>query len=410
MIIREHYLEKIRPFLGKPVVKAITGMRRVGKSVFVRQIMELLSTEGVAPDAIVYVDMESLEYDFIRDYRALNDHVIARSAHVSGKIHVLIDEVQDISEWERAVASWSGQPDRYDVTITGSNSTLLSGELASKLTGRDVEIVLYPLSLREFRDFYPEVSTPEQLFQLYLRYGGMPGLRILDTLSDDTALLFLNGIHDSIVLKDIVRRQNIRNAALLDAICNFAYDNIANPLTASRISAYLKSQQLKTNVQSVINYLRALEDAQLFSKVPRYDIKGKKYLEINNKFYASDVGLRHARVGFRAGDIAQLIENLVYAELCRRHDRVCSGEIDRYEVDFVAIKSSEPHYYQVTTAMDDPATRARETRSLLAIPDNYPKTVISLAPVYGDRVQGIEVVSLLDFLLNPAVDQESDRY
>ena len=172
----------------------------------------------------------------------------------------------------------------------------------------------------------------------------------------------------------------------------------------------MKSQQLKTNVQSVINYLRALEDAQLFSKVPRYDIKGKKYLEINNKFYASDVGLRHARVGFRAGDIAQLIENLVYTELCRRHDRVCSGEIDRYEVDFVAIKSSEPHYYQVTTAMDDPVTRARETRSLLAIPDNYPKTVISLAPVYGDRVQGIEVVSLLDFLLNPAVDQESDRY
>ncbi len=403
MVIREHYLAKIRPFLGKPVVKAVTGLRRVGKSVFVRQIIDFLLKEGVAKEAIVYVDMESLEHDDIRDYRALHTHVVSCSAHVSGKVHVFIDEVQNISEWERAVASWSGQPDRYDVTITGSNSTMFSGELASKLTGRYIEMALYPLSLGEFRDFYPSVATVELLFQLYLRYGGMPGLRVLDTLTDDTALLFLNSIHDSIVLKDIVRRQNIRNASLLDAICNFAYDNIANPLTASRISAYLKNQQLSTNVQSVINYLRALEDAQLFSKVPRYDIKGKKYLEVNNKLYATDLGLRHARIGYRAGDIAQLIENIVYMELCRRYDKVCSGEIDRCEVDFVAVKSSQPHYYQVTTALDNPETRARETRSLLAIEDNYPKTVISLAPVYGDNVHGIEIVSLLDFLMNSAL-------
>ena len=399
MIIRQRYIETIRPFLGKPMVKAITGLRRVGKSVFVRQLMDELKHTDVPDSNIIYVDMERLEFDFIRNYRILNEHVEKLSSGVSGKIYVFIDEIQDIDGWERTVASWSGQPERYDVVITGSNSTMFSGELATRLTGRYIEFPIYPLSLREFQNFYPELSSREELFQKYLRYGGMPGLRMLDTLSDETALPFLSSIHDSIILKDIVRRKKIRNTGLLEMIGNFAYDNVANQISANGICSYLKNQKINSNVQSVINYLTALEDAQLFAKPRRYDIKGKKQLDVNAKLYAADLGLRHAAIGFRAGDIYQMIENLVYVELCRRFDKVSIGSIDNYEVDFIAEKTGCPGYFQVTTSCSDRKTMDRETRPLLAIRDNYPKTIISLEPVFGDDINGIKVVSLIDFLL-----------
>ena len=399
MIVRQYYLEKIQPYLGKPVVKAITGLRRVGKSVFVRQLIEHLQNQGIAPDNILYVDIESLDFDFIRTYKDLHEYVTKKTAVVSGRIYVFVDEIQDIVEWERAVASWSGQAERYDVTITGSNSSMFSGELASKLTGRFIEFPVFPLSLKEFRAFYPEFEDKDVLFEKYLRYGGMPGLRMLDELKDETALPFLRSIHDTIVLKDIVKRKNIRNTSLLDDICRFTYDNISNPLTASSISAYLKNQKIQTNVQSVINYLTGLVEAQLFYKACRYDIKGKKQLEINHKFYAADLGLRNSQIGFHSSDISYLIENLVYMELCRCSDRVYTGEFDRWEVDFIAEKNARPHYYQVTMSLNDSKVVERETRSLLAVADNYPKTIITLEKAHGDGIAGIEVVSLLDFLL-----------
>ena len=398
MINRKYYLEKIQPYLGKPVVKTITGLRRVGKSVFVRQLIEHLRNQGIAPDNILYVDMESLGFDFIRTYNDLHKHVTKMTDKVSGKIYIFVDEIQDITEWERVVASWSGQPERYDVTITGSNSAMFSGELASKLTGRFIEFPVYPLSLKEFKEFYPEFDGRQVLFENYLRYGGMPGLRMLDELKDETALPFLRSIHDTIVLKDIVKRKNIRNTSLLDDICRFIYDNISNPLTASSISAYLKNQKIQTNVQSVINYLSGLVESQLFYKASRYDIKGKKQLEINHKYYAADLGLRNSQIGFRSSDISYLMENLVFMELRRRFDRVYTGEIDRWEVDFIAEKNAKPHYYQVTASLNDSKVLERETRSLLAIEDNYPKTIISLDQVHGDGIAGIEVISLPDFL------------
>lgn len=190
MLIRAHYLEKIKPFIGKPVIKAITGLRRVGKSVFVRQIMEQLKEQDVPEKNIVYVDIESLDFDFIRDYKALNEYILEQTKDVNGKIYVFVDEVQDVQEWERAIASWSGKPDRYDITITGSNSTMFSGELSSKLTGRFIEFPIYPLSLKEFHEFYPEFDTNTLLLEKYLRYGGMPGLRMLGELKDETEIPF----------------------------------------------------------------------------------------------------------------------------------------------------------------------------------------------------------------------------
>jgi len=400
MIVRKHYLEKIRAYIGKPIVKAITGLRRVGKSVFVRQLIESLKRSGITKKRIVYIDKESLEFDDIRDYRDLYRYVDEKTRAVSGKIHVFVDEVQDIEQWERTVAAWSGQPERFDITVTGSNSTMFSGELATKLTGRYIEFRIYPLSLPEFKTFYPEFSSDEELFANYLRFGGMPGLSMLDGLSVETAYPFLRSIHDSIVLKDIVRRRSIRNTGLLESVCDFCYDNIGNPITASSIAAYLKSQRINTNVQSIINYMRGLEDAELFISPKHYDIKGKKILEVNSKLYASDLGFRHARLGYKAGDVSQLMENLVFMELCRRYAEVYIGNVGRYEVDFVAKINGEPVYYQVTLNCNDLRTLEREVRPLLAIEDNYPKVIISAEKTYGDDYKGIRMFDLKDFLLN----------
>ena len=399
MIRRQYYLDKIKPFLGKGIVKAVTGLRRVGKSVFVRQVIELLKENGVAQSNIIYIDKESLDFDFIRDYKDLHRFVEEKSQNITGKIHIFVDEIQDIDQWEKVAASWSGVPERYDVVITGSNSTMFSGELSTKLTGRYIEIPIFPLSLAEFQYFYPEFENRDELFKKYLRYGGMPGLRMLDNLSDDTVFPFLSSLHDSIVLKDIIRRKGFRNAALFDSICEFAYSNVGNPITASSITAYLKSQRISSNVQSVINYMSALEDAQLFSKVSRYDIKGKKILDINNKYYAADLGLRHVKCGFRSNDISQMIENLVYVELCRKFDKVYVGDVSSYEVDFVAESASETFYFQITNSCNEPETFEREVRSLLAINDNYPKYIISLEKVYANDYKGIKIIDLQDFLL-----------
>lgn len=398
MIERAYYLEKLKPFLGKPVIKAVTGMRRVGKSVFVRQIIDYLKAHGIDEGNIVYIDKESLEFDDIRNYLDLNEYVEGKILGKAGKVYVFIDEIQDISQWERTVSSWSGKAERYDITITGSNSTMFSGELSTKLTGRFIELTLYPLSLMEFSQYYMEMGSSESLFNDYLKYGGMPGLSVFGELSQDSAYQFLRSIHDSIVLKDIVRRKNIRNVKLLDTICDFCYDNVGNPLSANKITSFLKGQRMDVNVQSVINYISHLEEAQLFIAPRRYDIKGKKLLEVGTKLYAMDIGLRNAIIGFKAADISQMIENIVFLELKRRYAEVYVGTIGEYEVDFIAVTNSIPTYFQVTLNCNHPDTLEREVRPLLAIKDNYRKVIISLEKIYGNDCKGVEIISLSDFL------------
>lgn len=399
MILRKEYLKKIEPFIGQPMIKAITGIRRVGKSFFVRQLVESLRKKGVPESNLVYVDMESLAFDSIRTYQDLHAYVTAQIKKARGKVYVFIDEVQDIADWERTVAAWSGESKRFDVTITGSNSTLFSGGLATKLTGRYIEFPIYPLSFTEFCTFFGKTSSPQDnVFSHYLRYGGMPGIHVLEKLEDETVMPYLDAIYNTILLKDCVDRHQIRNTALLCNIGRYTFDNIGNLLSANRISTYLKSQRIAVNVQSVVNYLAVMTDAQLFFRVPRYDIRGKRHLEINDKYYATDLGLRHSQIGFRDADISGVMENLVYVELRRRGYRVSVGQWGRQEVDFVAEKNGTPHYFQVTLHLDAKTVVARETAPLLAICDNHPKTIITLDSVHGDSIEGIQVVSLRDFL------------
>ncbi|MBQ2593533.1 MAG: ATP-binding protein [Candidatus Riflebacteria bacterium] len=399
MISRTYYLNTIKPFIGKPVIKAITGLRRAGKSTFIKQIIDYLQNKGVKSNNIIYINKESLDFDFIIDYKTLNDYVSQKTKKLKGKIYIFIDEIQDIEAFEKTIASWSGEADRYDITITGSNSSMFSSELATKLTGRYIEFPIYPFSLKEYTELYSDVTSIQKLFENYITFGGLPGLKILEHLEENTAFMFLRSIHDTIVLKDIVKRKNIRNVELLRNVSNFFYSNISNPITALSINSYLKNQHIKSTVPSILNYIEGLTDAQLFYQCKRYDLKGKKHLEINSKYYASDIGLRHSQIGFSPNDFSLVLENIMFLELKRRFDRVYTGEINNLEIDFIAIKNSEPVYFQICKNLESESTLQREIKSLLAVKDNYPKYIITYDKYPKSDISGIKVINIIDYLL-----------
>lgn len=416
MVIRKQILKRIEPFVGKPPVKVITGLRRSGKSVLVRQIIDRLASDGVPRQNIVYIDLESLENDAIRTYADLDARVRAAADAASGRLSVFVDEVQTIPEWERAVAAWSGDPERYDVYITGSNSMMFSGALATRLTGRYVEIPVYPLSFAEFVSASDDgggdasgtggnggggsAASVRALFGEYVRFGGMPGLLPFGRPEEAVATPFLAAVHDSILLKDVVERERIRNVSLLRGICAYLYDGVGSPVSATSVSKFLKGQRLAVNVQTVLNYMAAVESAQLVEGAARFDVRGRRQLEYNKKYYATDVGLRNAIVGMRATDFSHLLENVVFIELRRRGWRVSTGEVGGREIDFVAERGGERRYYQVTRRMDDEATAEREVRSLLAAQDGFPKCVLALDCDAPGEYAGVPVVPLTDFLLD----------
>ncbi|MCK5035629.1 MAG: ATP-binding protein [Candidatus Sabulitectum sp.] len=307
---------------------------------------------------------------------------------------ILIDEVQEIEHWEKAVISLIKRPE-LDVVVSGSNASLLSGELASLLTGRCIEIEINNLSLPECIEF----SGNETDFQEYLRFGGLPGLYQFNH-DPDVFLRYIQSVFDSILLRDIVQRYSVRNVQLLKRICAFVFDNIGNVLSAKKIVDYFKSQQrISMGLETVLNYLSHMEDAYLIHRVGRYDIKGKKHLDLGAKYFVNDPGIRNALIGYRDADIAGLLENLVFLELHRRGYRVSIGSVGQYEVDFVAEKSGDLEYFQVAYLLPSPETVEREFHSLEIIRDNYPKTVISMDEMNFSR-NGIRHINLIDFLMN----------
>ncbi|MBU4201313.1 MAG: ATP-binding protein [Verrucomicrobia bacterium] len=395
---RNLYVQKIAPFLGKPVVKVITGMRRSGKSCLVRLLIDKLVADGVRREQIVYVDKESYEFDAIRTYHDLAAHVKAAHPKGGGVCRVFVDEIQEIAGWERIVADWSGRRD-IDVVITGSNARLLSGELATLLAGRFVEVQLFPLSFPEFRAFNGLRKTETaEAFRQFLRYGGLPGLHEFGRLADETFRPFVTGVYDTIMLKDIVRRHQVRNYVLLEQVGRYVFDNIGNLTNASRINAFLKSQKLSVGVDTILNYMRWFADAHLTHRVLLYDIKGRRHLEVNEKHYISDLGLRTALIGYRAGDIGGMLENVVCVELLRRGYRVSVGRIGDLEIDFVAERDGRKTYIQVAYLLPSKVTVERESAPLLAVKDNYPKLLLTLDREVGDDYEGVRRLYLPDWL------------
>lgn len=395
---RDLYKNHLKPWIDRPVIKIITGMRRVGKSCLLRQLVDHLRAGGVSRKRIHLIDKESVEFDTIENYKDLVAFLRKKAVGGKGKRYLLIDEVQEIDQWERAINSFlkNGQ---WDIYLTGSNAHMLSSELATLLSGRYVEIPVYSLSLPEFLQFNgKESAQATEVFPLYLQYGGFPAIHQF-AQNQDTIYQYINSLYDTIVLKDIVNRHTVRNVPLFQNISKYVFDNIGNTFSAKKVADYLKSQRLSITVDTVQKYLGYLTETFALHRVQRYDIKGKRNLEIHEKYYLGDIGLRNAVLGYRQSAINGLLENIVFLELKRRGYTVMIGKLDSAEVDFIATKDKEKHYLQVCYLLASETTIKREFNVLAALPDNYPKTVLSMDPIGPDNRDGIQWKNIIAFLM-----------
>ena len=401
MIPRDRYMQQIRDFMDKPVIKVLTGVRRSGKSALLLLTIEELKKRKIPDNNIIHINFESLKYERLKDFHLLYEEISHRVESASGRIYIFLDEIQEVPDWEKAV-NLLRVDFNCDIYITGSNAKLLSGELATLLAGRYVEIHVYPLDFKEYLDFAktnPEEAEldRQQNFANFIRYGGLPGVHQMKW-EQEPLMQYLTDIYNSVLLKDVIQRYKIRDTALLESIAIYLMDNIGNTFSAKTISDFLKSQGRKLSTETVYNYLKALEGAFLIHKVPRFDIKGKRLLETQEKYYLSDLGLRHAVMGYRDNDISGILENVVYLELLRRGYSVKIGKQGSAEVDFVADKGNDRLYVQVCYVLTDENTN-REFAPLEAIDDNYEKVVISTDSLMNFNRGGIKQKNILDFLL-----------
>lgn len=393
-IKRTYYLERIRPFMSKDIIKVIAGQRRVGKSYLLFQIMDELVRQGIKKNDILYINKELYEFDAIRDYHDLL-HYIKQSTKGKKKTALFIDEIQGISQFEKALRDLQASGG-YDIYCTGSNANLLSGELATYLSGRYVEIEVYSLSYPEFLIFHNLENTEDSLLK-YIKYGGLPYLINLD-MNDEVVYDYLKSINNTILFKDVVARYNIRNVTFLERLVEYVADNVGSLVSAKKISDFLKSQKIKISPNVVLNYLSFLTDAFLVLKVRRSEIGGKRIFEINDKFYFQDCGLRHALVGYRLSDINKVLENIVYMHLRVSGYSVTVGQMGSGEIDFVGEKKEERLYVQVAYLIPDKKTWSREFGNLLLIADNYPKFVVSMDRMIQGSEKGIKHMYITQFL------------
>jgi len=340
-----------------------------------------------------------MEFDFIKDYLDLHKYIKKLMPENKKPKYLFIDEVQEIEGWEKTVNSLLAESE-LDIYLTGSNSRMLSSEFATLLTGRYIVISMFTLSFKEFLKFRNsnKKTIIEKEFELYLKYGGLPGIHYLK-FDDEVIFQYIDSIYNTILLKDIVSRYNIRDVHLLERITKFIFDNCGSITTTKKISDFLKSQHIKIGVQTVQNYVTYLQNAFLIKKSTRFDIKGKKYLELFEKYYSNDTGIRHSILKYKSDDISKLLENVVYLELLRRGYTVFVGKIDNLEVDFLAERNDEKLYIQVSYILASKETEDREFGSLEKIDDNYTKMVLTMDKIWGNERNGILRKNIIDFLL-----------
>lgn len=395
LVKRPWYLKAIEPFIDMDIIKVLTGIRRGGKSVMLLLIQQELRRRGIGEDQIISLNFENLDTQPLTHAAALDRWVKEKAQNAGKKIYLFLDEIQEVEHWEKAINSLRVSLD-VDIYITGSNAKLLSGELSTYLSGRYVQFIIYPFSYQEFLDGLGQEDS-EAAFQTYLTMGGMPFLLNLN-LSAAPSQQYLMDMYNSVVLKDIVQRNNIRDVDGLERIIEYAFENIGRLFSASSVTRYFKSEGRKISPDTVMNYLKAAADAYLLYKVPRYDLVGKKLLTVNEKYYAADHGLVNAVRGRQGADIDQVLENMVCLELLRRGFRVYVGVMGSREIDFIAEKEGQRCYVQVTYLLASPETIKREFSVYRGVQDNYPKYVVSMDPVNLSR-DGIIHCHIRDFLL-----------
>jgi len=397
---RQNYLNTLLEFLDKEVIKVIMGVRRCGKSTLLKLFAEELKKRKIPKKNIIHINFESMKYRDITDYNLFYDYV---AGHISenGKTYLLIDEPQNVIGWERAVNSFKVDFN-CDIYITGSNARLLSSELSTLIAGRYVEIALYPLSYKEYLDFHG-IEKTDKTFQDYLKFGGFPSIVELgenvDRIND-----VLDGIYNTVIVKDVIAKNKIKDEELLQKIVAFLADNVGNSTSSNSIANSLVSEKRIENTRkapaasTVENYIGALEKAFVFYEAKRYDVKGKQRLKTLGKYYIVDIGLRNMLLGYRDVDRGHILENIVFLELKRRGYNVFIGKVDEKEVDFIAEKASHKMYVQICETLGDDKTLKRELAPLLAIQDNYEKFIITNDKTFVESYEGIKVKNAADWL------------
>jgi len=392
---RSLYYKQISPFIGKNLIKVVTGQRRVGKSFFLKQIMNEIKQEDEQTQ-IIFINKEDFAFDSIKNYVDLTKYVESQTT-TSKRIALLIDEIQEIENFEKALRHFHSK-EIFDIYCTGSNANLLSGELATLLSGRSIEIEILSLTYPEFLQFHKLMDNQES-FGKYLFFGGMPNL-IHFNLSEDIVYDYLKNLYNTIIVKDVITRHSIRNVTFLRNLSLYIAENTGSVISAKSISDYLKSQHIKMSSVLVQDYLSYLSEAYFIHKVNRSDIQGKKIFEIGEKYFFNDIGMRNALVGYRVSDISKILENIVFLHLKSAGYQITVGKDRTKEIDFVARKKSELLYVQVCYLLKEQSTIEREFGNLRKIKNNYPKIVVSMDNTSKASYGGIEHFHVKDFCLN----------
>lgn len=399
MIKREMYMSRIRPFIGTELIKVMTGIRRCGKSVMLELIKQELTESGVNPAQFISINFEDMNYAHLQTAKALHDEITGRAADMEGKVYLFFDEIQEVKDWEKCINSLRVSLN-CDIYITGSNVTLLSGELATYLGGRYVEFVIYPFSFSEFVELYRTISPEESIqkcFQKYLLSGGMPYLANL-RYAEEPSRQYLHDLFNSVQLKDIVKHNKIRDVDLLERMIAYMMANVGNTFSAASLAKFLKSEQRRVAPETVLNYIKYCCDAYLFYQIKREDLQRKQILASNEKYYIADHGIREAVFGGDMKEINLTLENIVCLELLRRGYEVTVGRYGEKEIDFVCHKREEKLYVQVAYLLASDETMKREFGAYDSIRDNFPKYVVSLDEFDMSR-NGIKHRNIRDFLL-----------
>ena len=400
MIERNEYINVLKRFKDKDLIKVITGLRRCGKSTLLDMYKAYLLNNGVEENQIISINLEDLKYNFITDYMILYNY-INDNLKIDKKNYIFIDEVQKIAEFQKAVDSLYIKKN-VDLYITGSNANLLSSEISTLLSGRYIEVKMLPLSFKEYKDFYKDLNNDE-LYQKYISCGSLPYTVNLDT--EDDVSMYISSIYNDIIIKDVMIRKGISDEFMLKSVANFAMNNIGNLVSINNIANTMANDGRSMNVRTVERYLEGFVEAFFLYKASRYDVKGKQYLKTGEKYYVSDLGLRYFILGRKIGGYGHILENIVYLELLRRGYDVFVGKVDEYEVDFVAVNNDGKLYVQVAetlrgVAENDSKILDRELKSLRKINDNYEKIILTADKIPLANDEGIKIRNVLDWLLD----------
>ena len=399
MIFRENYVKNIMAFTDTPFVKVLTGVRRCGKSTIMQMIMDELRKKGISDERIVSYRFDSMEYE---DMTAKQLYEMIKSKlSDTERTYLFLDEVQEISSWEKAVNSINTDFD-VDIYVTGSNSRMMSSEISTYLTGRYVTFRIFTLSFEEYLTFkkqYGEVEDIHKELVNYIKYGGFPAIHLREYPLDN-AYTIVRDIYNSTIFSDIVRRNQVRKVDQLERVVKFVFDNVGKTFSAKSISDYIKSEHRTIDNETVYNYLEKLESAYILHRCSRYDVRGKELLKTQEKFYLADSSFKYSVLGYNDRSVAAMLENVVCLELLRRGYEVCIGKTPNGEIDFIATRQNDKLYIQITKEIKSEKTEKREYDRLLEIGDNYPKYLLTTDDFAGGNYQGIKTMHIADFLLS----------